>query len=146
MGLMLLYTKYFLKSLLGSEIVEPRVNHLTNNRGVYMFKVSLVLTLVFGLFSAAAIEKAPTKSGNYCLDQAIEILDNQFGAELEIQKVSKTKYNNKYREFWIRTNMCQGSFVTTSVRSQDCKIAHYGEVPNYISNFYATGECDDLMD
>ena len=112
-----------------------------------MFKISLAFMLVLGLFSAVAMEKAPTKTGDYCLDQAIEILENKFGESLEVQKLSKTKYNNMYREFWIRTNMCKGSFVfNTYVTSRSCSIAHYGDVPNYITCVYATNECSDLMD
>ena len=107
-----------------------------------MMRISAaILFLIVGIQAQANFDKVATPTGNHCLDQMMDRLQNYLQYDVAIHKVSSVKGATKAMpdELWVKTNLCDGHIVAVLRHQAACKDIHYGSVPNYIQKIYARG-------
>lgn len=112
-----------------------------------MKQLLLGLTMVLGLVAgskASAEGVIPSASGDYCQDQALEVLKGLYGEDIKVQTVYVDGAGEGVH-YWMKTNLCDGYIVASFVRNASCKVAHYGFVPNYMKRVWAEGQCLEVL-
>lgn len=87
----------------------------------------------------------PSSNGDYCIDQAQEVLKQVYGDNIQINQVYVDS-NGDATSYWMKTNLCAGHLVASFVKNAPCKSAHYGFTPSYIKRIWAHGaSCQQVM-
>ncbi|MCB0362949.1 MAG: hypothetical protein KDD35_09505 [Bdellovibrionales bacterium] len=102
--------------------------------------------------SYASISRAPTQSGDYCLDQGLDYLETRFGSDHRIVfeytiGAYPVNYNKLLYAFSIKT-LCDGKFYLSTgagVDINNCTSVHYGKVPQKFVGISADGQCQKFF-
>jgi hypothetical protein len=115
---------------------------------------------VLGLAAAAALavaacaggaglslEPVHSASGNYCVDEAQNLLQRNFGPSAKITKARQIDSNGTPAGTWkmqATTNLCTDYFIFTSVGMGKCMMPAYGSAPAVSVMMAAHGDCANL--
>lgn len=109
--------------------------------------LGILVMMGLGLISKSAFADGvvPSISGDYCIDQAQEVLNQVYGSDIQINQVYIDS-NGDTTSYWMKTNICAGHLVASFVKNAPCKSAHYGFVPSYIKRVWPHGaSCKQVM-
>lgn len=109
----------------------------------------LALNVIISPFAALA---APIpESGDYCLKQGFEILQNMFGDDHDIKFVevfgAYPDFTNRLEYIYKVEDLCEGTFslhASPGLRYNDCTRAHYGKT-NHFSHITADKDCRQFV-
>lgn len=100
----------------------------------------------------ASFGRAPTKTGDYCLDQGFEVLRKRFGADHDISfkyTVGESpRVSNALQYAYTISDLCSGNFYLSTgagVDIQNCTNVHYGRVPQKFVGIEADGQCKEIL-
>jgi hypothetical protein len=125
-------------------------------KGDHMRAALLTITLGFVLTGSASFagwfQRTPTKTGNYCKDDAYVFIDQKFNGAAKIISLVKDRgadhRNGRGWYYWVQTDACEGYFVLEfgGTSTDMCTIAHYGPRPQYLSSVWASGACKQYLE
>ncbi len=105
--------------------------------------------LFCGLAQAKWYDLIPSPTGNYCKDQAIFFIENNFveGAKITKWFSSTGLPSAQGSAADVKTNFCSGWFQLRWMMadSATCKRAHYVSVPRYLTQVRAKGDCKRFL-
>lgn len=108
--------------------------------------------LLIAPLALASFGRAPTKTGDYCLDQGFEVLRNRFGADHEISFKytvgGSPRVTSALQYAYTINDLCSGNFYLSTgpgVDIQNCTNVHYGLIPQKFVGIEADGQCKEIL-
>jgi hypothetical protein len=87
-----------------------------------------------------------SESGNYCVDEAHDILQKTYGRDVKIKQAKMVSTYNVW-QLWVKSDLCTGWFeFTPAALEKDtiCTMPAYASAPKALSTMVGHGDCADL--
>src|SRR4051812_1424470 len=96
---------------------------------------------------AGWFDQVPTRSGDYCEDEAVDYLHRHFGESIKIKGVKKIGGGGMPWAYYAETDICRGTFAFhfNMDHSIGCKEAQFGWRSRVLDNVYGLDECQSVL-
>jgi hypothetical protein len=91
------------------------------------------------------LDAVHSESGNYCVDEAQNLLQKKFGPNARITKAQQIDSYGTWK-LRVMTNLCSDHFIfmPSSLGMNSCTMPAYGSAPTWSLTMLGHGDCADL--